>query len=132
MNMRIYFLDAPLSAEDLAFVREALDVSGELEQIQVPYVLPVLSAPLTERQHQQHEQLLRGHLRRVGIGKDHGKQIVLVAPAEMYWHALLVRAVYEETGAYPYLVQTKQQRAAIGNRGCTRLLDAHGLMGLKG
>lgn len=130
--MHIYYLDEPLSDEDVSFVQEALDVTESIEQIRVPYVLPILlEGALTDKQHRQHEEMLRGHLRKVGIGRDHGSQVVLVAPKAMYWYAVLVGAVFEETGAYPYLVQTEQQRAAIGNSGEARLLDTHGLMGFK-
>ncbi|MGQ0656746.1 MAG: hypothetical protein ACT4NU_01410 [Chromatiales bacterium] len=131
--MRIYFLEEPLGTDDIAFVKEALNVTEEIEQVRVPYVLPVLSREAySEAEHRKHENLLRSRLRGAGIGKDHGKQIVLVASEQMYWHAVLVGAVYEETGAYPWLVQTEKQRAAIGNPEATRLLDTHGLMGLKG
>lgn len=130
--MRIYFLEEPLSQDDLSFVREAFDVTEDIEQIRIPYVLPVLSRETyVEKDHRKHEDLLRGRLRGVGISKDYGKQVVLVAPREIYWYAVLVGAVYEETGAYPWLVQTKIQREAIGNPGSTRILDTNGLMGFK-
>lgn len=49
----------------------------------------------------------------------------------MYRYAVLVQAVYAEAGAFPWLVQTKEQRKAIGSPGETRILDTYGLMGLR-
>lgn len=129
--MRVYYLEEPLPDQDLAFVADALGLATDPEQVRIPYVLPVLGQDRDyEEQASAHEQLLRGHLRKVGILGERG-QVVLVVPTDLHWHSILVAAVYAETGAYPYLVQTAAQRAAIGNPGSTRLLDAQGLMGLK-
>jgi hypothetical protein len=129
--MRVYYLEEPLSDGDLAFVAGAFGLPTAPEQVRIPYVLPILAHDRDyEEQAAAHEQLIRGHLRRAGIAKEHG-QVFLVAPTDLHWYSVLIRAVRAETGAYPYLVQTSAQRAAIGNPGSTRILDAQGLMGLK-
>ena len=130
--MRVYYLDEPLSDEDLSFVTETFGLSRAPEQVRIPHVLPLLdAAPVSEPEHRRHIELLRGHLRHAGIGVDRDQQVVFVAPREMYWYQVLLLAIADETGMYPYLVQTEAQRRAIGNPGETRILDTHGLMGLK-
>lgn len=129
--MRVYYLEEPLSDEDAAFVREAMDDATEIKQIRIPHVLPADLPNWDEHAYRRHERLLRSALRHCGISVDKGKQILLVAPNASYWYAVLINAVYAETGAYPWLIQTSAQRAAIGNPGETRILDTHGLMGLK-
>jgi hypothetical protein len=126
--MRIYYLEAPLSDEDVYFVQEELEIEGEAQQVRVPFVLPVHTELFTQQAHERHERQLVRYLRKVGIEQDGGKQVVLVAPNDMYWHSVLIAAVYKVTGIYPYLVQTEAQRASIDNPGPTRLLDMHGLM----
>jgi hypothetical protein len=102
-----------------------------LTQVRVPHVLPAASQSWTETEYRNHEQFLAKALRNCGIASDKGTQVLLIAPAEMYWYSVLVNAVYRETGAYPYLVQTAARRASIGNPGEIRILDGHGFMGLK-
>ena len=129
--MRVYYFDAPLSDEDLAFVQEAMESRTAPIQIRVPHVLPVVTSAWGQAEYHRHERLLTRALRNCGIAKDSGTQVLLVAPAHMYWYSVLASAVYQQTGAYPWLVQTSAQRASIGNPGETRILDMHGLMGLK-
>lgn len=129
-KVRIYYFEDALSDEDVAFVLEALEMTGPGEQIRIPHVLPADAPDWSETTYRKHQALLCAALRNAGIAKDRGKQVVLVAPAKMYWYAVLVQAVYAETGAFPWLVQTMKQRDVIGNPGETRILDTHGLMGL--
>jgi len=130
--MRIYYFDSPLSREDVSFVVEALGVTGACEQVRIPHVLPTELPAWSEQDFLKHQALLGSALQNAGIRKDRGQQVTLVAPAQMYWYSVLLHAVYNETGIFPWLVQTKEQRDAIGNPGETRLLDTHGLMGMAG
>lgn len=126
--MRIYYLEDQLSDDDVAFVRVALGFAGVCSQVRIPHVLPAQPKTLTEQVFRRHQRLLRTALRHAGIADDRGTQVVLVAPSKMYWYSVLLNAVYSETGAFPWLVQTREQREAIGNPGETRILDAQGLM----
>lgn len=129
--MRVYFFDSPLSNEDVLFVQDALDVLGSVDQVRIPHVLPAEQPEWSEENFRKHQALVCAALRNAGIAKDRGVQVVLVAPRHMYWYSVLLHATYAETGAFPWLVQTASQRAAIGNEGATRILDTHGLMGFK-
>jgi hypothetical protein len=127
----VYFFDKPLSRHDLEFVMAELELGRIPDQIQIPHVLPVLAAgPIDGVTRDRHASLLRSLIRRAGIGAG-GAQPIIVAPSEMYWCAALALAVYEVAGYLPYIVQTEEQRAAIDSPGPTRILDAHGLTGLK-
>jgi hypothetical protein len=129
--MRIYYLEEPLLEDDLAFVAEAMESTSALDQVRVPHVLPVAAPSWSEADFLRHKALLGKALKNCGIAQDRGEQVLFVAPAHMYWYSVLINAIHEETGAYPWLIQTKVQRAAIGNPGGTRILDAQGLMGFK-
>ena len=126
--MRIYYLEQQLSDDDVSFVREAMEFDGPCSQIRIPHVLPADTQTWDENAFRRHEKLLRTALRNVGIVDDRGTQVILVAPSKMYWYSVLLHAVYSETGAFPWLVQTRAQREAIGNPGETRILDTQGLM----
>jgi hypothetical protein len=127
--MHIYYLDAPLSEEDVEFLIETLEITEPCAQVRIPHVLPSDNPNWNEKSFHKHQALLAAALRNAGIATDRGKQVVLVAPGQMYWYAVLLHAVYAETGAFPWLVQTREQRDVIGNPGETRILDTHGLMG---
>lgn len=131
MSDRIYYLDEPLSDEDAAFVSDQIFGGRSVTQVRIPYVLPVLIEETPIEMHQEHEKLLRKHLRTVGITNDMNKQVVLVAPKDMWWYSVISRAIEAETGSYPWLVQTKSQRDAIKNPGETRILDMEGFFGYK-
>jgi hypothetical protein len=130
--MRVYFLEEPLAPEDLAFVAESFGLGLLPEQVRIPYVLPMLASEgdfvtMVKR----HEELLRSHLRRAGIGRDRGSQVAFVAPRDMHWNQVIAFAIRAETGYFPYVVQTEAQREAMGNRGSLRILDTEGLCGFK-
>jgi len=130
LTMRIYYLEESLPDGDLQFVADALGLDSLPEQVRIPYVLPLLAAETDYvAASVRHEALLRTHLRRAGIGRDQGSQVAFVAPRDMHWYSVIIRAIAAETGFYPYLVQTAAQRAAIGNPGEVRLLDTEGLIG---
>ena len=127
MTIRVYYLEEPLAGEDLEFIAEEFASDGEIEQIRIPYVLPVLRDGSSLAVLKRHEGLLRKRLKTLGIAKDKDQQVVLVAPKHIHWYSVLLSAVAAETGVYPHLVQTEAQREAIGNPGATRILDTHGL-----
>lgn len=132
MTVRVYYLEQPLSGDDVALVAAELGQDSTIEQVRIPHVLPVLAeGKWSEKRHRKHETLLRKHLRAAGITHDCGSQVILVAPLDLYWYSIISGAVEAETGAYPWLVQTEQQREAIGNPGSTRILDMEGLSGRK-
>lgn len=129
--MNIYYFEKPLSGADVEFVVEVLELDSTPTQIQIPYVLPVIGpGPIDAATQERHIVLLRDLVRRAGIAKESG-QPIFVAPSDMYWHTRLGLAIFEETGYLPYIVQTEEQRSAIGSPGPTRVLDAHGMSGLK-
>src|SRR2546426_12665974 len=110
--MRIYYLDEPLSDEDLNFVAQALELQTPPEQVRIPCVLPPLSTDSDYMgQCARHETLLRTNLRHAGIDQDRDTQVAFVAPRYMHWYSTLLMAIATETGHYPYLVQTVAQRA---------------------
>ena len=127
---RIYYFDAALSEEDVAFGVESLEIAGACEQVRIPHVLPVDTPKWDEQTFRRHQGLLCAALRNAGIATDRGKQVILVAPGIMHWYSALMHTVYGVTGAFPWLFQAREQRQIIGNPGETRILDAHGLMGL--
>jgi len=51
-QMRIYFLDEPLSKKDVAFVCDALNLTGDIERVRIPYLLPIP----TRKLHEKHKQ----------------------------------------------------------------------------
>jgi hypothetical protein len=129
--VNVYYFEKPLSEDDLEFVAEALELESAPTQIQIPHVLPVIDpGPIDAATQERHMMLLRNLIRRAGIAKD-GGQPTFVAPSQMYWHTRLTSAIFEETGYFPHIVQTEEQRSAIDNPGPTRVLDAHGISGLK-
>lgn len=129
--MRVYYLEEPLSEDDALFVQEAMESSSEVRHVRIPHVLPTEPPTWDEKTYRKHDRLLRSALKNAGISTDKGRQVLLVAPRQMYWYSVLIHAVYAETGAFPWLIQTSGQREAIGNPGETRIVDTQGLMGLK-
>lgn len=128
----IYYLEEPLSEDDAAYVASELCSGGSIEQVRIPHVLPIISGSWwTIEEEQKLEKLLRSHLKTCGMRHDQGKQVILVAPRSVDLYSALSRAVAAETGLPPYLVQTEQQREAIGDPGATRIIDMAGLSGWK-
>ena len=124
--MRVYFLDRLLTNQEIDFVEDALNT--KIEQVQIPHVLPAditgghPDRPLSD------EALVAKHLRKAGIIRDQGSRVALVMPLDMHWYSSLAFAIHNETGFYPYLIQTAQHRKHIGNPGEIRIIDMHGLM----
>jgi len=121
--MRAYYLDVPLTADEL---REAADFMHEpIEQVRIPHVLPVVdsSRPIID------DDVILDHLRRAGLLRDAGRRVVLIAPRDSHWLAALGRGIERLTGALPYLLQTEGQRDSVGNPGALRVVDMEGLAG---
>jgi hypothetical protein len=124
--MRIYYLDKPLTGRNLAFVKCELELSDPVEQVRVPHVFPLIGTDTmaADRELEREQALLQKNLRHAGISRDRGKRIAFVAPSNMRWAGLLIMAIHAETGSLPFIIQTSQQRRAIGNRGSVRIIDA--------
>ena len=125
--LRTYYIERPLTAEEVAEVEEAL--AREVEQVRIPYLAP---APNFDRS--LVDDITAGSaslgpvLESVGIRADIGTQVALVVPKDRELHALLCEALHEATGFLPYIVQTTEQREAVGNPGHLRVTNMHGLM----
>lgn len=130
--MRLYYVDEPLNAQDLAFASNALiELGGSAvtEQVRIPYVFPTDAASGTfEQMMRRHIRLVRRHLANAGIAIDRGTKIAFVAPKNIHWYSVLIEAFRAETGAYPFLIQTGSQREALGNPGKTRVIDTEGML----
>ncbi|QEM69106.1 hypothetical protein FO488_13670 [Geobacter sp. FeAm09] len=139
--MRIYYLDEPLSNDELTFVTKSVLekdfselVSVKLfEQIRVPGVWP---APNTNGKYKEtspepHIALVRKNIQKAGIFRDVGKQVVWVMPKATYWGAIFQMAIFEETGYYPYVAQRWYVEDGESVKGDLRLIDGHGMMGGK-
>ncbi len=127
--MRVYYLDRELTDEEARFVAEALELTEPIDQIRIPHVLPASdpdgghrSRPLMDN------EILEKHLVKAGMLRDYGKQVCLVIPKDMHWYGALSHTIFNITGLYPYLVQTKDHRERINNPGEIRILDMHGMM----
>jgi hypothetical protein len=129
LGMRIYYLDRKLTDEEAKFVEEALKLTEPIEQVRIPHILPASdpdgghrARPLLD------DELLSGHLKKAGIMRDYGRQVCLVISQDMHWYGALSHAIFNTTGFYPYLVQTKDHRERISNPGEIRITDMHGMM----
>lgn len=128
--MRVYFLDGPLSDREIDFVEEALN--NKIEQVRIPHVMP--AADVTDGYSNRpllDDALVSKHLRKAGINRDQGNQVALVIPLDTHWYAALAHAIHNETGFYPYLIQTTEHRQRIGNPGEIRIINMQGLAGDK-
>jgi hypothetical protein len=121
-HMRVYYLDTPLSLIELRDLEEMTE--WEVEQVRVPLLLP-------EGKGWKEDQVVpEAPLRRAGILKDYGKRCAMVqlSSETLYWNTLFTEAIARLTGRWPYLVQTKASREAIGTQGELRVLDLDGAL----
>ena len=128
--MRLYYLDRRLESEEVDFVAGVLKLSGPIEQIRIPCVLPAPDSdgdyrgrPIIET------KLMETHLLNAGISLDRGKKICLVIPRDNHWFRSLIGAIFELTGHYPCLIQIGDQREGIGNPESIRIVDMDELIG---
>jgi hypothetical protein len=126
--MRAYYLEDSLTDEELADVRDMMQMP--IEQVRIPHVLP---APDERGAHNDRplmdEQAATRPLKAAGILRDHGARVLLVMPKDMHWYTAFAEAVHTITGYFPYLIQTADHRDSIGNKGGLRIIDMHGMMG---
>lgn len=130
--MRVYYVEEPLTAEDLDFASNALiefGASAVTEQVRIPHVFPTdVASGNFEQIMNRHIRLVRRHLANAGIAADRGAKTAFVAPRNMHWYSVLIAAFHAETGAYPFLIQTASQREALGNPGEIRVIDTEGML----
>lgn len=127
-TVRTYYIDRPLTAEEILIVEQAMD--NEVEQVKIPYVVPAADL---ERDFADDIRAgatsLAPILCKAGIDADAGRQVALVVPKDQDLHLMLGTAIYEATGFRPYTIQTAEQREHIGNPGDLRIMNTHRIMG---
>lgn len=132
-----YYLDEPLSEQELQFVRQTLTgpwarfrtgASG-LQQKRVPAVLPLPDADGNYAEdREQRAERIRTNLRHAGIRADAGHQVVWVMPREADWDAIFQYAIREETGFGPFVAQRWFNDTGTPERGEIRIIDTHMLL----
>jgi hypothetical protein len=124
--MRVYYLENPLSASEIAEVERLMGWSVELER--VACLLPAGElVDGVERIPGAHEAPV-APLKAAGILTDYGQRTALVAFSPHHWTVEFVEAIGRLTGCWPYLIQTENSRSEIGNPGELRVLDMDGAM----
>lgn len=120
--MRLYYLDGPLPSDELREIEALMD--WNVEQIRVPFLLP------QPRGSEADKDVPLAPLKSAGILADYGgRSAFLQLSAEnAYWTTLFVDAIGKLTGRWPFLVQTKRSRSAMGQEGGLRVLDMDGAM----
>lgn len=143
--LNCYYLDQPLSDEELEFVARMLTGpwarfktgARELRQVRVPAVLPLPEADGTYAESREERAYgVRQNLRHAGIRADAGRQVVWVMPQDADWDAIFQYAVREETGFAPFVAQRwfplegGQEGGQSGGqvRGPLRVVDAEMLL----
>ncbi len=122
--MRVYYVESALSESELAEVAELMH--QPVEQVRIPYVLPVVDADRLPD-----DELVLTHLKRSGIPRDSGHQVLFVAVRDLHWNEAFTRGIERLTGSLPYLVQTVVHRELMNSPGSLRILDMQGLAGGK-
>lgn len=125
--MRLYYLGQPISSDDLARVREALET--EVDQVAIPYVLPAPDGAGFYPDRPWLDDTAAGRaLQAAGIARDIDQRVALVAPADVHWYVGFSQAIFTLTGHYPFVVQTAQYRESTSEPGETRIFDLHARM----
>lgn len=132
-----YYLDAPLTAHELQFVRQSLlgpwakfkTGATSLAQKRVPVVLPVPDVHgVYAEDREQRAERVRGNLRHAGIRADAGRQVVWIMPRDPGWDAIFQLAIRLETGFAPYVAQRWFMENGILVGGEVRIVNTHMLM----
>jgi hypothetical protein len=120
--MRLYYLDAPLSSDEIRELEELMH--WHVEQVRVPFLLP------EGRGAELDKDVPVAPLKAAGILIEYGQRCAFlqISGAKVYWTAQFVEAIGRLTGRLPYMVQTERSRAAIGKEGGLRVLDMDGGM----
>jgi hypothetical protein len=132
-----YYLDEPLSEDELQFVHRMLTGpwarfrtgAAALEQRRVPAVLPLPEADGSYAEgREQRAERVRANLRHAGIRAHAGRQVVWVTPQDAEWDAIFQFAIREETGFGPYVAQRWYPENGVSARGQLRVVDTHMLL----
>jgi hypothetical protein len=132
-----YYLDEPLTEEELAFVQQTLigpwakfkTKAGALVQKRVPAVLPLPDEQgRYEESREQRAERVRANLRHAGIRADNGFQVVWVTPRDLEWDAIFQFAIREETGLGPFVAQRWFVENGAAVRGTIRVVDTQMLI----
>lgn len=131
-TLSCYYLDEPLSDDELQFVRSTLigpwakfrTAASALEQKRVPAVLPLPDADgVYAESREERAGRVRSNLRHAGIRADAGRQVVWVMPQDADWDAIFQFAIREETGFAPYVAQRWFPEDGKLVRGRVRVID---------
>jgi hypothetical protein len=132
-----YYLDEPLTDEELAFVQQTLigpwakfkTRADALVQKRVPAVLPTPDEHGNyEESREQRALRVRANLRHAGIRNDNGRQVVWVMPRDTDWDAIFQFAIREETGLAPFVAQRWFIDQGVPVRGSIRVVDTQMLI----
>ncbi len=132
-----YYLDDPLSDDELHFVSQALvgpwakfrTGASALVQKRVPAVLPLPNGDgLYDENREQRAERIRTNLRHAGIRTDNGRQVVWVMPRDTDWDAIFQFAIRKETGLAPYVAQRWFMEDGVLVRGSVRVVDTQMLL----
>jgi hypothetical protein len=132
-----YYLDAPLTANELSFLRQALlgpwakfkTGASSLVQKRVPVVLPVPDQRgVYAEDRERRAERVRGNLRHAGIRTDAGNQVVWVMPRDAEWDAIFQFAIRLETGFAPFVAQRWFTENGKLVRGDVRIVNTHMLI----
>lgn len=137
-TLSCYYIDEPLTGEDLEFVQQALlgpwakfkTRATELVQKRVPLVLPTPNshgyyAETPERRADR----VRNNLRHAGMRADYGRQVVWVTPRDREWDPIFQFAIREETGVCPYVALRWMVQDDVPVRISMRVIDTQMLLG---
>ncbi|HYD59559.1 MAG TPA: hypothetical protein VEC35_04355 [Noviherbaspirillum sp.] len=131
-TLSCYYLDVPLSDDELQFVSSTLigpwakfrTAASNLEQKRVPAVLPLPDANgVYAESKEERAARVRANLRHAGIRADAGRQVVWVMPRDADWDAIFQFAIREETGFAPYVAQRWFPEDGKLVRGHVRVID---------
>jgi hypothetical protein len=132
-----YFLDAPLTENELLFVERTLlgpwakfkTGAAALVQKRVPAVLPLPDEHgIFEEDREQRARRVRSNLRHAGIQADNGRQVLWVMPHDLAWDAVFQFAIRLETGFAPFVAQRWFMENGDLVHGEMRIIDTQMLM----
>lgn len=136
-TLSCYYLDEPLSDDELQFVTQALigpwakfrTGAAGLVQKRVPAVLPLPDADGNYPQsREERADSVRANLRHAGIQADAGRQVVWVMPQDTDWDPIFQFAIRQETGLAPFVVQRWYSQDGVPLRGELRVVDTQMLL----
>lgn len=137
MTLSCYYLDEPLTDEELQFVERTLlgpwatfkTGALTLTQKRVPLVLPT---PGPDGQYPESRERragsIRRNLRHAGIRADTGRQVAWVVPQDGDWDAIFRFAIHQETGFAPFAVQRWTDNDGKLVRAPVRVIDTQVLV----